>query len=409
MAAGTTLAGAALAGDPSAALHTATATAAPAPTNTVEPFYGLRQAGIITAPQRHTSFAAFDVVSESRSDLIQLLRTWTSAAREMAAGSTPDIVPVLGSARTANDSGEAQGIGAARLTFTFGFGSSLFERDGQYRFGLGDVKPPILVAMPTFRGDELVAEETGGDMTVQACADDPQIAFHAVRTLAKAADGVATLRWVQRGFNETAATAGTPRNLLGFKDGITNPTGEGQLREHVWVGEEGPRWLRGGSYVVLRKIRIDIRDWDAQSVRAQEQVIGRYKASGAPLSGRAEDDPINLAARSASGHRLIPPNSHVALASSQQYGGGTIFRRSYSYDDGLLAGGDSSGPDGLFDAGVLFVGYQRDVIRGFCAIFSVLSQSDALMRFTTHTGGAIAAVPPGVPGPGSWIGQALFE
>ena len=64
---------------------------------------------------------------------------------------------------------------------------------------------------------------------MQACADDPQVAFHAVRNLARIGRGIVVMRWSQLGFGRTSSTSTaqeTPRNLMGFKDGTNNITAE---------------------------------------------------------------------------------------------------------------------------------------------------------------------------------------
>ncbi len=186
-----------------------------------EPFCGRHQGGILTAQQNHTYFAAFDLVTDRAGDVAQLLRAWTERRARLTAGQT---AAPLGRRRTAAaDTGEALGLAAARLTVTFGFGPGLFSRDGQDRFGLRAQRPEALVDLPVFNGDQLEEARTGGDLSVQACADDPQVAFHAVRQLARLAGGVARLRWTQTGFNANAAAEDTPRNLMGFKDGTQNP------------------------------------------------------------------------------------------------------------------------------------------------------------------------------------------
>jgi deferrochelatase/peroxidase EfeB len=291
------------------------------------------------------------------------------------------------------------------LTVTFGLGPGIFELNGEDRFGLRARRPAPLVELPAFPFDELIAQKTGGDLTIQACADDPQVAFHAVRELLRMADGVASIRWTQVGFNETPASIGTPRNLQGFKDGTINPSG-GQLSKFVWAGSEGPSWMRGGTYLVVRRIHIAIEDWDSRSVGEQEQVIGRHKISGAPLGRSAEFDALDLAATDAQGIPLIAVNAHVRLASPEQNGGQMILRRGYAYNDGLSAPVANAIP--TYDAGLLFFSYQRDPRKGFIPIFQALSANDALGQFTVHTGSAIVAVPPAAAGPGHYVGESLF-
>jgi deferrochelatase/peroxidase EfeB len=374
--------------------------------NSIEPFYGAGpQSGIVTSAQSNTYFASLDVTTEKRQDLQDLLRSWSDGAANLTAGKLVSPEP-FGAAVPEPDSMEVVGLGPARLTLTFGFGPGIFELDGVDRFGLGARRPAELVDLPAFPFDELIPQKTGGDLTIQACADDPQVAFHAVRELLRMANGVAVTRWTQVGFNESASSTGTPRNLQGFKDGTINPAGD-QLEEFVWAGSESPAWMRDGTYLVVRRIHIAIEDWDATSVSQQEQVIGRYKFSGAPLGRSTEFDALDLDATDPTGSLLIPVNAHVRLASPKDNGGQMILRRGYAYNDGVTAPVGTASP--TYDAGLLFFSYQRDPRKGFIKIFQALSQNDALSRFTVHTGSVIVAVPPAVPGPGHYVGESLFS
>jgi deferrochelatase/peroxidase EfeB len=374
--------------------------------NSIEPFYGSGpQSGITTSAQSNTYFASLDVLAEKRQDLQDLFRSWSDAAAKLTAGKL--VTPEPSGVRAPEpDSMEVVGLGPARLTLTFGFGPGIFELEGNDRFGLRARRPAELVDLPPFPFDELIAQKTGGDLTVQACADDPQVAFHAVRELMRIAEGVASIRWTQVGFNESASTRGTPRNLQGFKDGTINPAGA-QLEQFVWAGSESPGWMRRGTYLVVRRIHIAIEDWDSRSVGEQEQVIGRHKLSGAPLGESAEFDPLDLDVRDAAGSPLIAVNAHVRLASPQQNRGQMILRRGYAYNDGVTAPVGDAPP--TYDAGLLFFSYQRDPRKGFIPIFQTLSQNDALSQFTVHTGSLIVAVPPAATGPGHYLGEPLFS
>jgi deferrochelatase/peroxidase EfeB len=379
--------------------------------NTSEPFYGPGpQGGIITPPQSATYFASFDVTASKRSEVHDLLRTWSGTAARLAEGQPAGPLSAEGPT-IEPDSMEAVGLGPARLTVTFGLGTGLFEKDGQDRFGLRGRRPAALVDLPRFPNDQLIDQKTGGDLTAQACADDPQVAFHAVRQLARTADGAASLRWAQAGFNEISATRGTPRNLMGFKDGTMNPKGA-QLGEFVWVGDEGPEWMRGGSYLVARRIRISLEHWDSKSLSVQEQVVGRHKLSGAPLGEKDEFDPLDLGRADTSGNLVIPVDAHVRLAAPQSNNGRMILRRGYAYNDGMSEFAERWPPwqqASLYDAGLLFMAYQRDPRKGFIPIFQNLAENDALGQFTTQTGSVMAAVPPAVPGHGHFIGEGLFR
>jgi deferrochelatase/peroxidase EfeB len=390
----------------------------------IEPFWGERQGGILTPTQNHTYFAAFDVMTDKVSDLAALLRDWTAAAARMSAGDTakplsPDLTVA------AADSGEAFSLAPARLTVTFGFGPGLFSKNGNDRFKLARFRPEALVDMPGFNGDQLVEARSGGDLSVQACADDPQVAFHAVRQLANLAYGRAQMRWAQSGFSANFAAEETPRNLMGFKDGTQNPIARRPVERSkgvsasnlsndedvVWVGNEGPDWMRGGSYVVVRRIRISLEHWDRSDTEFQEQVVGRHKLSGAPLGGKDEFDALDLDATDKDGNSVIPDDAHVRLAAAASNDGAQILRRGYSYNDGLSFTAERWPPwrqGMMFDAGLFFVAYQRDPRTGFIKIYEKMSKLDALNQFSTHVASGVFAVPGGMR-PGEFVGQRLFD
>ena len=358
------------------------------------PFHGDHQAGIATAAQDRLHFAAFDVTADRRSDLRDLLRVWTEAAERMTAGEL--VGEVDQPAAPPVDTGEALGLPPARLTVTFGLGPTLFDE----RFGLASRRPAELTELPPLPGDELDPSRSGGDLCVQACADDPQVVFHAVRNLARIGRGAVVMRWSQLGFGRTSTTSrsqATPRNLMGFKDGTNNlKLEDGQaLAQHVWVGAgDRPEWLRGGTYLVARRIRMLIEVWDRASLADQEDTIGRVKDSGAPLGEHAEFDPVDLASK------RIPTDAHIRLAAPSTNGGIKILRRGYSFTDGM------DERLGQLDAGLFFISFQRHP-AAFVELQRRLGGSDALNEYIVHTGSGLFAVPPGVR-PGGYVGQSLL-
>jgi deferrochelatase/peroxidase EfeB len=370
------------------------------------PFYGHNQPGIATAAQEYLCFASFDVSADSRGELVDTLRRWTSAAAALSAGE-PYESGRQQLAQPPVEPGEARGLGPARLTLTFGFGPSLFIRDGRDRFGLAAIRPIELVELPPFQGESLEASRSGGDICVQACAEDPQVAFHAVHLLAHVASGSLVPRWSQLGFGRTSSTSRgqpTPRNLIGFKDGTENIRAEeeGALSDYVWAqGSDGPSWLVGGTYLIARRIKILFDVWDGTTLEGQQRVIGREKLTGAPLGAVHEYDALDLEVEQG-GERVIPSDAHVRLASPQLNAGQRILRRGYSYSEGIEAG------TGEIDAGLFFIAFQRSPARQFIPIQRRLAASDALNRHTLHTSSAIFACPPGAK-PGEFIGQAMFS
>ncbi len=372
----------------------------------VEPFFGAHQGGIVTPAQDHTYLAAFDLRTTKREDVMKLLRVWTETAARMSSGA-PAAPPAATLDAPGTDSDEALGLAPARLTVTFGFGAGLFEKDGKDRYGLAAVRPAALVDLPRFNGDQMVPTRTGGDLSVQACSDDPMVAFHAVRQLSRLAHDIAEIRWTQSGFQSREANGGTPRNLMGFKDGTHSPP---QVDPVVWVGTEGPAWMRCGSYVVMRRIRMALEHWDRTNVNFQEQTLGRHKVSGAPLGLKHEFAPLRLDRADKDGNPIIPENAHVRLANAASNGGAEILRRGYSYNDGVNFTAERWPPwrQGMeYDAGLLFVAYQRDPRTGFVKIFESMAKFDMLNQFVTHTGGGLFACPGGVR-EGEFVGQRLF-
>lgn len=379
----------------------------------VVPFYGVHQAGIVTPVQDRLHFAAFDLASTAtRGDLIALLKSWTAAAVSMSRGT--DIGPggaVNGALqKPPSDTGEAQELPASQLTITIGFGTTLFQGDdGRDHFGLAAKRPPQLADLPAFPGDALIAERSGGDLCVQACSNDPQVAVHAIRNLARIARGTAVVRYSQLGFGRTSSTSTsqqTARNLMGFKDGTNNIKAEdtAAVDRFVWAQRgDGADWMTGGSYLVSRRIRMLIETWDSTPLAEQERVIGRAKGTGAPLGATTEFDPLVFTVTDAEDKPLIDLDAHVRLAHSSNNSGAQLLRRGYNFVDGT----DSLG---RLDAGLFFLAYQRDPRTQFVTINTHLAgnQNDALNEYIQHVGSGLFACPPGVQ-PGQYLGHTLLE
>ncbi|MGC4174629.1 iron uptake transporter deferrochelatase/peroxidase subunit [Demequina sp.] len=368
-------------------------------------FRGPHQSGIVTPQQDRLHFAAYDLTTSSREDVIALLKAWTEAAERLMAGGE------LGSGATGgsyvappDDTGEALGLAASGLTITFGFGPGLFDD----RFGLASKRPEQLIDLPHFSGDVLDDAFVGGDLCIQACADDPQVAVHAIRNLSRIAFGTAAIRWTQLGFGRTSSTTQaqtTPRNLMGFKDGTRNLRAEqtADIDRFVWADAgDGAAWMATGSYLVARRIRIRAEIWDRTSLQEQENSIGRTKGSGSPLSGGGEFTEPDFTRAGGDGTPLIPVDSHVALSHPDANDGMAMLRRGYNFTDGA----DSLG---RLDAGLFFLAYVRDPRTQFVPVQERLSKSDRMtVEYLHTTGSALFAVPGGI-GPGEYVGQALFE
>jgi deferrochelatase/peroxidase EfeB len=368
-------------------------------------FYGTRQAGIATSAQDRLHFAAFDLTVETADELRDLLREWSGAAAEMTEGK------MVGDENNEllappDDTGETVGLQPASLTVTFGLGPDVFEQNGRDRFGLRSKRPHALRQIDPLPADLLDPTRSGGDVCIQACSNDPQVAFHAVRNLARLGRGAVVMRWSQLGFGRTSSTTrsqSTPRNLMGFKDGTKNLRAEDTqaMEQYVWLGEgDDVPWMTNGTYIVTRRIRMLIEIWDRSALLDQEDTIGRQKYSGAPLGEKEEFDPLDLSARQ-NGKLVIPADAHVRLASSEVNGGAQILRRGYSFTDGVVE------DLGELDAGLFFICFQKNPKTQFEEIQRRLGLYDALNEYIKHTSSAVFAIPPGAP-QGGFVGEGLF-
>ena len=373
------------------------------------PFYataaGQPQGGIRTTPQRHCVFMVFDLTASTATELQVLLARWSAAIAQLQAGRTIGSVEPAHGEGVGADTGEALDLGPASLTVTVGLGPGVFDE----RFGLAAKRPAHLAAIPSLPSDALEEGLTGGDLSLQACADDPQVAYHAVRDLARMARGTATVRWTVIGFGRASAgpAQSTPRNLMGFKDGTRNVSTDEEYDRFVWLDDDAG-WMAGGTYQVVRKIRMNLETWDADVVRNQQRVFGRTKVEGAPLSGGTEHTTPDFHAVHGSGTHAAPadggtaidPRSHVALAAHENNGGVKILRRGYNYTDGL-------NQYGQLDAGLLFAAYTTDP-EHFTRLQRKLGASDRLNEYVAHIGSGVFAVPP-APRSGSYVGERLFR
>ncbi|MDO5753246.1 iron uptake transporter deferrochelatase/peroxidase subunit [Arthrobacter sp.] len=363
------------------------------------PFYGEHQSGIETPPQDHLVFTTFDVSATTATELQLVLAKWSAAMAELMAGNPVGKVEPAREHGIPVDTGEATDMGPQGLTLTLGFGPSLFDS----RFGLEKFKPVDFADLPAMAGESLNPAFTGGDLCIQACSNDPQVAYHAVRNLARMARTSVTTKWTVLGFGRASAGANqsTPRNLMGFKDGTRNITTPEELTEQVWVGTEaGQPWMVGGSYLVARKIHMLVETWDEDTIGDQQSIFGRTKKEGAPLSGEKEHDVPNFHAMT-DNSPVIPADSHIALVAHENNGGTKILRRGYNFTDGL----DSVG---RLDAGLMFLCFQKNPEQ-FVALQRKLGTSDRLNEYIRHVGSAVFAVPGGLPAAGSYYGKEFFD
>lgn len=374
----------------------------------VIPFYGAHQSGILTPPQQRMVFASFDLLSSDRNAVQMLLQRWTTAAALLTAGQPIGAVEPTDATEPPADTGEALELGASKLTITVGLGRSVFvDAHGKDRLGLARQLPAPLVDLPAFGGgEELDPSRSGGDISLQCCADDATVAFHAFHNLTRVAHDLASIRWTQLGFGPAASTGRqmTPRNLQGFKDGTNNLDSADAtlMRDSVWVGSpDAPAWMVGGTYAVTRRIRMRLEIWDRSALSDQEETIGRSKRSGAPLGGVNEHDAPDLTARAASGELAIPSDAHIRLAAPAENNGLRLLRRGYSFSDGI------DPVTGELDAGLFFVAFQRDPRRQFIPLQQKLAAHDALNEYIKHEASGAFAMLPGAT-KGNYLGNTLF-
>ena len=345
-------------------------------------FYGKHQAGITTPMQKNIYFVVLDLRTTDKNELIQLFKEWTDYSQKLVNG---ELVKKDGSNALLppSDTGETVGLNPYRLTLTFGVSASFLTK-----LGFEKKRPKLFRDLPAFPKEQLREQYTGGDIVIQACADDEQVAFHAVRNLIRKGRNKVTMKWSQSGFAAIGDRMETPRNLFGFKDGTANVTTENDFDKVVWADSQD--WMKNGSYMAVRRIIMHLETWDRTNLQEQENTFGRYKESGAPFGKKNEFDEVDLS--------LLPVDSHVRLAKEVDL---PILRRSYSYSDGI------DPKTGQFDAGLLFIAFQKDPDR-FVKIQTNLGADDKMNEYVTHIGSGLFACFGGVK-EGGYIGQDLFE
>lgn len=372
-------------------------------------FDGPHQAGIITEAQDRLHFAAFDFdEGATREAVIDLLERWTAAARRLTLGGETSARGAFGGGPNfpPDDSGEAFDLGPSGLSLTFGFGRTFFRTaDGTDRFGIADRMPADFTELPVMANDFIQPELSDGDLCIQACADDPQVASHAIRNLTRMAVGTAVLRWSQLGFGRTSSTTvsqKTPRNLFGQEDGTANIKAEESdlLEEHVWISADTDQsWAAGGSYLTTRRIAISVEVWDTLRLEEQERVTGRDKVEGAPLSGGDEFTEPDFTAVNHRGLPVIDDRSHVFRTHPDNNDGIRMLRRGYNFIDGNDA-------QGRLNAGLFFIAFTRTPDR-LARVHRNMARDDMFVEYLKTTSSGVFLVPPGTE-PEGYVGQGIF-
>jgi deferrochelatase/peroxidase EfeB len=363
----------------------------------LQSFEGPHQLAVLSEPAQATTVVAFDVIAGSRSELRDLLRAITARMRSLYSGGTPQFD---GPAAPTDDNGILGPVVPSRsVGFVIGMGASLFDD----RFGLKALQPARLYTMQSFPNDNLDPALTQGDLSVQIVAGDADTVVHALRDITKHTRGAMQPRWRMDGFKSPPRPSGTPRNLLGFKDGIANPdtSDAAQMRQLIWVqpGAPEPPWTAGGTYQVVRVIRMLVEFWDRVSLYEQENMIGRRRATGAPLDADGEFAPPDYAADPAG--NIVPLTAHIRLANPRTPASADsrILRRGYNYDLGLDVNGN-------LNQGLIFTCYQQDIQRQFETVQTRLI-GEPLVDYISPIGGGYFFCPPGLQGRSDYFGSGL--
>lgn len=356
-------------------------------------FYGKHQAGITTPIQHHIYFLVVDLHSTNLDEIRQMFKDWTDYSVLLMQGKNikpydknPHLPPA--------DTGEADSLGAYGLTLTFGISPSFLDK-----LGLSDKAPPQFHPLPKFPRDQIRPELSGGDICIQACSEDPQVAFHAVRQLVRQARSLITMKWSQSGYNGFDNGIQTPRNLFAFKDGTANKNTLKDTDKWLWATGDGKTaWFDGGTYLVARVIQMHLETWDRTSLAGQEDTFGRHRETGAVIGKAHEFDNFDVNQKDGSGHLVVGEATHMGLARRT---GLQLLRRSFSYSSGI------DPKTGQFNAGLLFISFQKSPMQ-FSVIQNAFGNTDKMTEYTTHIGSGLFACFGGVD-QGEYLGQKLFE
>lgn len=368
-----------------------------------QPFYGRHQPGIVTPRPATGLVAAFDVVATSLDDLERLFRLLTERiAFLMEGGEAPTADPAF----PPPDSGILGPVIAPdNLTVTAALGASLFDD----RFGLAPLKPAHLQRMRRFPNDALDGALCHGDLLLQFSSNTADTNIHALRDIVKNTPDLLILRWKQEGSVPVRPVKpGTPpesaRNLLGFRDGTANPDAAeaGLMDRLVWVQADAgePAWATHGTYQAVRLVRNFVERWDRTPLGEQEEIIGREKATGAPIGMRQEYDVPDYASDPEGKRTKLDAHIRLANPRTSESEAARILRRPFNYSNGVTKAGQ-------LDMGLLFICFQQDLERGFIAIQKRLN-GEPLEEYIKPVGGGYYFALPGVPAKGDHLASTLI-
>lgn len=355
--------------------------------------YGEHQPGVVDKLQEHSEILAFDLHVSTKADLKTFFRALTDITRCVTFGGATHSNDLTG---PPVDNGiVGSDVDPDGISVTVGVGASLFDA----RFGLSGRKPLHLHPMQAFANDSLDPKACHGDISVQVCAHNQDTVIHAVREICREIRPFASLRWRQAGFFSRPRPSGTPRNLLGFRDGIVQPS-ESDYNRIVWASSSEPAWAHGGTYQAVRLIRMFVEFWDRISVGEQEQIFGRVRETGAPLSGGGEFEPPNF--DDDPNGDTTPLDSHIRLANPRtgdDYPG--MVRRAFNYNNGVDV-------NGTLDMGLAFISYQQDLDKQFVAT-QLRLENEPLVDYIRPWGGGFFFILPGLRDSGDFYAAGLLS
>ncbi|MFE0824138.1 Dyp-type peroxidase [Streptomyces sp. NPDC058847] len=253
---------------------------------------------------------------------------------------------------------------------------------GEGAFAPGADRPRQLTTMPSFAGDVLNPDQSHGDLLLYITGDSARAVRHAAEQVLHALPHQ-QVRWRINGMrpdNRTEEGKGLARNPFHFTEGYGNPdtTAEFIERAAVRAGQGEPSWSVGGSYQVVRIVRLATDFWDNDTVQEQERIIGRRR-DGRWLDGTPSDERPEFATDPRGD--ITPLDAHVRRAAPDRRHPPPMVRRSYNYHDGAD------------NQGLIFSCFQRNLRNGFEAVQRRL-QGEAMTKYTLTTGGGYYFVPP---------------